>query len=124
MPNEATFPFERMDITMKDGSVMTLKGQTLGAALQYLPTQGYPPLVKTLKEFTYQIHKPPNWNRSELMVTNGSQDGISKALQLCIEEGEPVLVQNPLYGGIQNIVSLPEFFVGFYVVIYQIKLSK
>lgn len=105
MPNELTFPFEKIDITMKDGSVMTLKGQSLGAALQYIPTQGYPPLVKSLKEFTYKIHQPPNWERSELLVINGSQDGISKSIEMCIQEGEPVVVQNPLYAGIEIIVS-------------------
>ncbi|XP_022915117.1 kynurenine/alpha-aminoadipate aminotransferase, mitochondrial [Onthophagus taurus] len=105
MPNESTFPFERFDITMKDGSVMSLKGSTLGAALQYIPTQGYPPLLKTLKDFTLKVHNPPNWNRSDVLITNGSQDGLSKALEMCIQEGEPLLVQNPLYAGIEIIIS-------------------
>ncbi|GJQ80247.1 hypothetical protein Trydic_g23819 [Trypoxylus dichotomus] len=105
MPNELTFPFDKIDITMKDGSVMTLKGQALGSALQYIPTQGYPPLVKTLKEFTYKIHQPPIWENSELLVLNGSQDGISKSIEMCILEGEPVIVQNPLYAGIEIIIN-------------------
>ncbi|KAK9704210.1 Aminotransferase class I and II [Popillia japonica] len=105
MPNELTFPFEQIDITMKDGSIMTLKGSILGSALQYIPTQGYPPLVKTLKEFTYKVHQPPNWENSELLVINGSQDGISKSIEMCIQEGEPVVVQNPLYAGIEIIIN-------------------
>lgn len=105
MPNEVTFPFESIKVSLKDGSAFTLKGPSIGAALQYIPTQGYPPLVKTLKEFTQHVHQPPTWENSELLITNGSQDGISKAIELCIQEGEPVLVQNPLYTGTEIIVS-------------------
>ncbi|KRT84152.1 hypothetical protein AMK59_903, partial [Oryctes borbonicus] len=105
MPNELTFPFDKIDITMKDGSVITLKGPSLGSALQYIPTQGYPPLVKTLKEFTYKIHQPPKWESSDLLVLNGSQDGISKSIEMCVQEGEAVIVQNPLYAGIEIIIN-------------------
>lgn len=106
MPNEMTFPFEKINVTLKDGSTFCLKGPQLGAALQYIPTQGYPPLLKTLKEFTKQIHEPPVWERLELLVTTGSQDGISKAIEMCIQEGEPMVVQNPLYSGTESIVSI------------------
>lgn len=105
MPNEVTFPFESINVTLKDGSAFNLKGPQVGAALQYIPTQGYPPLVKTLKEFMQNVHQPPNWENSELLLTSGSQDGISKSIELCVQEGEPVLVQNPLYTGTEIVVS-------------------
>ncbi|KAJ3648809.1 hypothetical protein Zmor_020582 [Zophobas morio] len=105
MPNEVTFPFEKMQILMKDGTTLTLQGQQLHAALQYIPTQGYPPLVKTLKEFMQKVHQPPNWQDRDLIVTNGSQDGISKSIELCIQEGDPVLVQNPLYTGTEIVLK-------------------
>lgn len=105
MPNELTFPFEKLNVVMKDGSNFSIKGAQLGAALQYIPTQGYPPLVKLLKDFTQQIHRPPFWEHCELMVTNGSQDGISKSIEMCIQEGEPVVVQNPLYSGTEVVLK-------------------
>lgn len=105
MPNEVTFPFESMHVTLKDGSAFTIKGSLLAAGLQYMPTQGYPPLVKTLKEFTQQVHQPPNWEDRELLITTGSQDGISKSIEMCIQDGEPVIVQNPLYVGTEVVVS-------------------
>lgn len=105
MPNEVTFPFEKINVTLKDGSSFSLKGPLLGAALQYIPTQGYPPLLKTLKEFTELVHKPPNWDNSEVLLTSGSQDGISKSIEMCLQEGDPILVQNPLYSGTEAIVS-------------------
>lgn len=106
MPNDACFPFEKMQVWLKDGSVMNIQGQQLSAALQYIPTQGYPPLVKTLKEFTQRIHNPPSWQDREILVTNGSQDGISKTIEMCVAEGDPILVQNPLYTGTEIVVSL------------------
>lgn len=105
MPNEVTFPFESLNIKLKDGSSFTIKGSLLGTALQYIPSRGYPPLIETLKEFTYQVHDPPNWEDRDIIVTNGSQDGISKSVEMCIQEGEPVLVQNPLYSGTEVVVS-------------------
>ncbi|KAJ8947639.1 hypothetical protein NQ314_008572 [Rhamnusium bicolor] len=105
MPNEVTFPFEQINVVLKDGSQFTLQGSELHSALQYIPTQGYPPLIKSLKEFTFKIHQPPNWQNREVLVTNGSQDGISKSLEMIVEEGDDVLVQNPLYTGTEIILK-------------------
>lgn len=105
MPNETTFPFEEIQIRLKNGQHLLLRDQELGAGLQYIPTQGYPPLVNTLKEFTLKIHQPPAWDRSELIITNGSQDGISKTIEMCVQECDCVLVPNPLYAGIEIILK-------------------
>ncbi|KAH1006714.1 hypothetical protein HUJ05_007422 [Dendroctonus ponderosae] len=105
MPNEVTFPFQAINILMKDGSTLSLQGQQLNSALQYIPTQGYPPLLKKLKDFTQQIHNPPNWQDRDLIMTNGSQDGISKTLEMVVEEGDSVLVQNPLYTGTEIVLK-------------------
>ncbi|VEN51376.1 unnamed protein product [Callosobruchus maculatus] len=105
MPNEMTFPFQEINIVLKDGSQFSLQGAVLNSALQYIPTQGYPPLVKTLKEFTKETHNPPNWDNYETLLTNGSQDGISKSLEMIVQEGDSVLVQNPLYTGTEIILK-------------------
>lgn len=105
MPNEVTFPFEQINVVLKDGSQFTLQGPELHSALQYIPTQGYPPLVQSLKAFTNQVHQPPHFEQREVLVTNGSQDGISKSLEMIVEEGDDVLVQNPLYTGTEIILK-------------------
>lgn len=46
MPNENTFPFTEISVKLYDGLSFTLDESELGAALQYIPTQGYPPLVQ------------------------------------------------------------------------------
>ncbi|XP_071452642.1 kynurenine/alpha-aminoadipate aminotransferase, mitochondrial-like [Hetaerina americana] len=98
-PNPRTFPFAETKITLKDGTTFTLSGKSLESALQYQPTQGYPPLVKQLREMTLKTHNPPNWENYEILVTTGSQDGLSKAFDMSLEEGEPVIVQHPIYTG-------------------------
>lgn len=105
MPNEVTFPFEKLNVVMKDGSSFCLKGAQLGAALQYLPSQGYPPLVKLLRDFTEEVHQPPIWDQRDVIITTGSQDGISKSIEMCLQDGEPVVVQNPLYSGTEVVLK-------------------
>lgn len=46
MPNEDTFPFTEISVKLYDGSSFILNESELGAALQYIPTQGYPPLLQ------------------------------------------------------------------------------
>ncbi|KAJ8954800.1 hypothetical protein NQ318_014912 [Aromia moschata] len=87
MPNEATFPFELINVVLKDGTQFSLQGAELNSALQYIPTQGYPPLDR------------------ELLMTNGSQEGLSKSLEMIVEEGDDVLVQDPLYAGADIILK-------------------
>jgi len=64
MPNEETFPFTEISVKLYDGSSFILSDGELGAALQYIPTQGYPPLVQvenilfsTLSEFSPKISR-------------------------------------------------------------------
>ena len=38
-PNLATFPFSKMSVETKDGKTISLEGNQLKSALQYLPTQ-------------------------------------------------------------------------------------
>lgn len=112
MPNDGSFPFEVINVILKDGSSFKLQGGELAASLQYLPSQGYPPLLKTLKEFTFFIHEPPNWQNTDIIITNGSQCGISKSIEMCIEDGVPILVQNPLYTGTEIVVRPIVFYFG------------
>lgn len=53
MPNEETFPFTEISVKLCDGSSFTLNDDELGAALQYVPTQGYPPFLQVEIIFYY-----------------------------------------------------------------------
>lgn len=40
MPNESIFPFDRLQMSIKNGSQLLLGENELAMALQYLPSQG------------------------------------------------------------------------------------
>ncbi|XP_011879387.1 PREDICTED: kynurenine/alpha-aminoadipate aminotransferase, mitochondrial-like [Vollenhovia emeryi] len=105
MPNEKTFPFTEISVKLCDGTSFTLEGSELGAALQYIPTQGYPPLVQALREFQRRAHAPPLWERRDIVVVSGSQDGLSKALEAIIGTGDPILVPDPFYPGVEVVIA-------------------
>ncbi|CAG9820979.1 unnamed protein product [Phaedon cochleariae] len=105
VPNDSTFPFASITVNLKDGSSFDIEGQQLTSALQYIPTQGYPPLVKSAKNFTRTIHNPPNWENYETLITNGSQDGMSKVLEMILDDEDSIMVQEPYYAGTDAILK-------------------
>ncbi|XP_076751263.1 kynurenine/alpha-aminoadipate aminotransferase, mitochondrial [Xylocopa sonorina] len=105
MPNEETFPFTEISIKLNDGSSFTLDERELGAALQYIPTQGYPPLLQSLREFQRRAHAPPLWESRDIVIVSGSQDGLSKTLEAIIGPGDPLLVHDPFYPGVEVVVA-------------------
>ncbi|XP_076631045.1 kynurenine/alpha-aminoadipate aminotransferase, mitochondrial-like isoform X1 [Colletes latitarsis] len=105
MPNEETFPFTEISIKLNDGSSFKLDERELGAALQYIPTQGYPPLLQSLREFQRRAHAPPLWESRDIVIVSGAQDGLSKTLEAIIGPGDPLLVQDPLYPGVEVVVA-------------------
>ncbi|XP_015429217.1 PREDICTED: kynurenine/alpha-aminoadipate aminotransferase, mitochondrial-like [Dufourea novaeangliae] len=105
MPNEETFPFTEISIKLNDGSSFTLSERELGAALQYIPTQGYPPLLQCLREFQRRAHAPPLWESRDIVIVSGAQDGLSKTLEAIIGPGDPLLVHDPFYPGVEVVVA-------------------
>lgn len=105
LPNPSLFPFDSASIKLKDGSELQIDQEKMKTALQYGPTYGFGPLVKFLKNLTEELHKPPNWSKSELIVTSGSQDGLCKSFEMFIGANDSVLVQEPCYTGTLAILK-------------------
>ncbi|XP_043282360.1 kynurenine/alpha-aminoadipate aminotransferase, mitochondrial-like [Venturia canescens] len=105
MPNEETFPFTEISMKTVDGKTCVLQGEELAAALQYIPSQGYPPLLHTIREFQKKAHAPPMWESRDVVIVSGGQDGLSKALEAIIGPGDPILVQDPYYPGVGVVVA-------------------
>lgn len=105
MPNENMFPFTNISVKLYDGTSFTLSESELGAALQYIPTQGYPPFVQALREFQRRAHAPPLWESRDIVVVSGSQDGLSKTLEAIIGTGDPILVPDAFYPGVEIVIS-------------------
>lgn len=79
---------------------MTLDGKQLERALQYGPTPGHPPLIKTLKAYHKLFHgkdpADPSWG---ICITTGSQDALSKSIDMLMENGDSIILGRPAYPG-------------------------
>jgi len=105
VPNPGMFPFENMSVSVKGGTTINLEKKDMTAALQYGPTQGYGPLVSQLKDMQQSLHNPPRWSETDLIVTNGSQDGLCKAFEMMVNVNDHVVVQEPAYAGTLAILN-------------------
>ncbi|EZA56435.1 hypothetical protein DMN91_009958 [Ooceraea biroi] len=99
MPNVATFPIKDISLTFKPNISLKLDERELSSALQYLPTQGYAPLLKKWKEFQTRWHKP-KYNDWDAIVMCGSMDGCNKVFEMMINPNDPIMIQIPTYSGV------------------------
>jgi len=108
MPNNNMFPVKEVDEIMK---IMDPEEKKI--AFQYGPTPGYPPLLKTLKEYLRKKNLPVDTH--SLMITTGSSQAINILGMEFIDPGDVVLTENPSFiGGIAvfkafqaNIIGIP-----------------
>eukprot|EP01114_Cavostelium_apophysatum_P017834 TRINITY_DN5385_c0_g1_i1.p1 TRINITY_DN5385_c0_g1~~TRINITY_DN5385_c0_g1_i1.p1 ORF type:complete len:426 (-),score=84.91 TRINITY_DN5385_c0_g1_i1:15-1292(-) len=101
MPNSALFPFDKISVTLKEGSKGDIDDAMLAKGLQYSPSYGLPELVDWLKKQQTEEHKlseggVPEW---DICVTTGSQDAMSKAFDMLCNEGDYIITENPTYSG-------------------------
>lgn len=105
-PNDAMFPFQSFCFTAtcpsKPGqsTTVSLSGSELAEGLQYGATAGLPRLnnwFMGLQERSHGRRCDEGWR---LSVGNGSQDLIWKAVQSLVDEGDPVLIESPVYAGV------------------------
>ena len=68
-----------------------------------MPTIRYGPLLSQLKEMQKILHNPPG--ETEIIVTNGSQDGLCKAFEMMMNPNDYVCIQEPSYAGTLAIVT-------------------
>lgn len=104
MPNAALFPFHSMELTLKNGAKLNVNPAQMEAALQYAATPGIPELVAWLREELTREHAPP-YNDWDVQVTTGSQDGLSKAIEMLLDPDDSILVENPTYSGTLSILK-------------------
>ncbi|XP_036854733.1 kynurenine/alpha-aminoadipate aminotransferase, mitochondrial isoform X2 [Manis javanica] len=110
-PNPSTFPFQAAVVTTHDGKAVRLDGARMARALQYSPSAGIPELLSWLKQLQVKLHNPPSIHypasqgQMDLCVTSGSQDGLCKVFEMIINPGDNVLLSEPVYSGILQIVA-------------------
>ena len=92
MPNNDLFPIEEIDEIFAN-----LKPSLKKTAFQYGPTQGYPPLVKSLRKFLADKGLPVENNR--LLITTGSLQAINILTKEFIDPGDIILTESPSFIG-------------------------
>lgn len=100
LPNPASFPVEAINraaqaVLMEDGA----------DALQYSTTEGYLPLREFIcvrYEKRFGLHISPE----EILITNGSQQGLDLVGKVFLNEGDGVLLESPGYLGAIQAFSL------------------
>ena len=104
LPSSATFPVEEMKVSFD--RVLTNSGTT---ALQYGPTDGFPPLREWIARSlsTSDCAIAPE----QVLMTSGSQQALDLLGKVLIDEGSRVLVETPSYLGALQAFSVyrPEF---------------
>ena len=57
-------------------------------------------------ELQKMLHNPPVWSDTDIVITNGSQDGLCKAIEMMMTPNSHVIVQEPCYAGTLSIVKI------------------
>ena len=103
MPNAQTFPISSIELTLKDknnGAIkVKINEDETKAALQYSASHGLPSLTAHLRALQTTVHGV-SFTDNDLIVTNGSQDGLAKAFEMLLEPHvDTLLVETPTYSG-------------------------
>lgn len=97
-PNPAFFPHEAVQRAL---AALVADPALRGTALQYGPSEGYSPLRQLIAD---SMGCAPEC----ILITNGSQQGLSLVGSLLIEPGDQVIVTEPTYLGALQAFSLGE----------------
>eukprot|EP00095_Tigriopus_kingsejongensis_P005565 snap_masked-scaffold12_size759060-processed-gene-2.11 protein:Tk05565 transcript:snap_masked-scaffold12_size759060-processed-gene-2.11-mRNA-1 annotation:"kynurenine alpha-aminoadipate aminotransferase mitochondrial precursor" len=104
LPNPKMFPFKNAAITLGDGRVLNIQGEAWNDALQYLPTQGHLGLIRQLESLQTHFHGIDAASY-EVITTNGSQDGLCKALEMVVNPGDSVILEDHTYFACMSILD-------------------
>jgi len=66
----------------------------------------YRPLIKVLEEIQERFHGPLYWNKRSIIMTSGAQEGLSKAVNMCMRCNDSVIMPDPVYTGAVDLVKL------------------
>ena len=64
--------------------------------------------MKKWKELQ-KIWHSPKYSDWDVTITTGSQDGCNKMLEMIVNEGDPLMVQMPMYAGLLSSVNRIDF---------------
>jgi len=99
LPHPESFPLEKMSLTLKGGTQVDISSQDLKAALQYSSSYGLESLQAELRAWMCATHGIDTTQDWKVCVGSGSQDVLSKAFDMVLSEGTPLLCEPAVYSG-------------------------
>ena len=93
LPSADTFPVE----AMRDATARVLR-EAPREAMQYAASEGYEPLREWVAHYL-AAHQGMTVSASQVLITNGSQQGLDLAAKVLIDVDSRVLVETPTYLG-------------------------
>ncbi len=103
LPNPRFFPVSRIAASVSD----VLAGADAPAALQYSATEGYRPLREYIAA-RYRENKGLEISADEILITNGSQQGLDLVGKAFVNKGDSVAIERPGYLGAIQALSVYE----------------
>jgi len=97
-PNPDTFVFDRVDVRFKDGAEATLDGAELTTASQYGASDAHAGLRDELVAWHHD-KDGVDLDESQLVVTNGSQEGLFIMAYLFADPDDSIALSEPAYPG-------------------------
>uniref|UniRef100_A0A8D0HJ87 Aminotransferase class I/classII large domain-containing protein n=1 Tax=Sphenodon punctatus TaxID=8508 RepID=A0A8D0HJ87_SPHPU len=103
MPNSNYFPIKTASFTIVDGTTIEIGEEMMKRALQYAPSEGIQELLSWLMDLQLSLHDPPTAKYSpekgkmKICITTGSQEGLSKVIEMLVNPGDNVLLDDPTY---------------------------
>jgi len=106
LPNPRFFPVKEITEAATD----VLSGTDI-SALQYGTTEGYPPLREYIAQ-RYREKRNINITADEILITNGSQQGLDLIGKVFVNKGDKIAIEKPAYLGAIQAFSIfePRFF--------------
>jgi 2-aminoadipate transaminase len=102
LPNPSTFQVDEIGVATR--KVLKEDGANV---LQYSTTEGYLPLRKYIAE-RYLKCKGISVDADEILITNGSQQGLDLISKVFLNKGDDVLIERPGYLGAIQAISMFE----------------
>ncbi len=105
LPSPVSFPVEEIDKAAH--KVLSEDGRN---ALQYSTSEGYLPLRKYIAE-RYMKRQGIEIDADEILITNGSQQGLDLISKVFIDKGDDIIIERPGYLGAIQALSVfePQF---------------
>lgn len=103
IPDPQLFPYERLAQAYQ---AILADPARRGEAMQYSISEGYPPLRDFIVKYLARVGV--STHRDNIMITNGSQQGLEFLAKLFINPGDRIVVTRPAYLGALQAFSLYE----------------